>query len=775
MSAPESYGPFAAARRADILAAFDVHLNAEDRLYESPERLALTRAEFAAALVGARLPGEARMLLELALPDLTSTRPATAHARLLLATVELLTGDVRRAEDTAATALTEFRRLGRTTWEPRARDVLLRARLAQRAENGLDEGLPQRRPTPAGEDGLGGAVSTGLPPETGETGPDDALRRERPCALPNNGVAPEQQGQAEEIKLNEVSRPEPAETGLRDGLTPGWHAQAGKTGLDDGLLGECADGADGLEAAGWRSEADELRLFAVSALVRRCGRGLGGLVVAQRMLDQVRDGSGCVATRFHAEALRRWAGGDLGEALELAQFGFAESLREMSRLASHTSAGSVSGAPGSMPLPMSRRRDTEADGNVPPWGDLPRTSDDISKRYGRAMDPPGLPLRTPPIPEPGPAIRMSRNFGTSALGAVPHVKQLADERWRVSRVAEEIATLGLELAIRQESADKVLLWSERWRALVSGAEPVAGRPEVLVELVRDQDALHAVVAHGGRVSLHGLGSLSAVTEAMVRIRYNLRRRNLRDTRPEGEEGLSPGLLRELSSLDEALIRPLGLPPGAVSVVPTVALHSLPWSLLPSLRGRAVSVAPSAALAVARRASGGPVVALAGPDLAHAEEEVAAVVGVHERGERVPATRGALLEALGRARIVHIAAHGIFSGRRPMMSSILLDDGPLLVHEFFRLTRVPPLVVLSSCDAGMASAPADGAAFGLAGAFLDRGASTVIAGIVPVRDDEAARLMVEFHRLLAQGESPAQALAAAATATDVPGFACFGTG
>ncbi|WP_157521733.1 CHAT domain-containing protein [Herbidospora cretacea] len=335
--------------------------------------------------------------------------------------------------------------------------------------------------------------------------------------------------------------------------------------------------------------------------------------------------------------------------------------------------------------------------------------------------------------------------------------------------------LGLELAVGSGSAEEVLLWSERWRALVSGAEPVAARPEVLVELVRGQDALHAVVAHGDRVSLHGLGSLSWVTEAMVRIRYNLRRRNLRDTRPEGEEGLSPGLLRELTTLDDVLIRPLDLPRRAVSVVPTAALHSLPWSLLPSLCGRPVSVAPSAAMAVVDREIDGPVIALAGPDLAHAEDEVAAVVCVHEKGERVPATRDALLEALGRAGVVHIAAHGIFSGRRPMMSSILLDDGPLLVHEFFRLARVPPLVVLSACDAGMASAPADGAAFGLAGAFLDRGARAVVAGIVPVRDDEAARLMAEFHRLLALGQGPAAALAGAAVATSVPGFACFGTG
>ncbi len=172
--------------------------------------------------------------------------------------------------------------------------------------------------------------------------------------------------------------------------------------------------------------------------------------------------------------------------------------------------------------------------------------------------------------------------------------------------------LGLELAIGSRSAEEVLLWSERWRALVSGAEPVAERPEVLVELVRDQDTLYAVVAHGDRLSLHDLGSLSSVTEAMVRIRYNLRRRNLRDTRPDGEEGLSPGLSRELAALDEVLIRPLDLPPEAVSVVPTAALHSLPWSLLPSLRGRAVSVAPSAAMAVANREMDGPVVALAGP-------------------------------------------------------------------------------------------------------------------------------------------------------------------
>ncbi|WP_066374371.1 CHAT domain-containing protein [Herbidospora mongoliensis] len=721
MSAPEPYGPFAAARRADILAAFDVHLAAEDSLYESPDRLAVTRAAFASALVGARLPGEARMLLELALPDLTWARPGTptAAARLLLATVELLTGDVRRAEDTASTALGEFRLLGQVAWEQRALDVKLRARLTQAVE----------------------------------------------------------------------------------------------TGLDEGLLAECTAGADGLEAAGRHSEADELRLFVVSTVVRQNGRGTtdsSGVpgpmtnpipdrgthtiqghmanailksVVANttsstpldlskvhRILDQVQGGSGCASSRLHAEALRRWASGDLTEALEVAQQGFSESLQDMSRLASAESEPEVrqqaEASAGHLVA------DTVPDAEHPPT--IPLCE---GQRLPRPLGMTGSSVATDTVP--GWEGFTGRPFPTSASGGdvrdASTAKPLSDERWRVSRVAEEIAVLGLELAIGMGRAEKVLLWSERWRALVSGTEPVAERPEVLVQLVHDQDALHAVVAHHDRVSLHGLGSLSSITEAMVRIRYNLRRRNLRDTRPEGEEGLSPGLLRELAALDDVLIRPLELPTGAVSVVPTAALHSLPWSLLPSLRGQPVSVAPSAAMAVAGREVDGPVVALAGPDLAHADDEVAAVVGVHEKGEQVPATRDALLEALGRAGIVHIAAHGIFSGRRPMMSSILLDDGPLLVHEFFRLARVPPLVVLSACDAGMASAPADGAAFGLAGAFLDRGARTVVAGIVPVRDDEAARLMVEFHRLLARGQSPAQALARAAVATDVPGFACFGTG
>jgi hypothetical protein len=51
---------------------------------------------------------------------------------------------------------------------------------------------------------------------------------------------------------------------------------------------------------------------------------------------------------------------------------------------------------------------------------------------------------------------------------------------------------------------------------------------------------------------------------------------------------------------------------------------------------------------------------------------------------------------------------------------------------------------------------------------------VIAGLVPVRDDEALTLMTLFHALLVLGHTPAEALAMAGEKTGVSGFTCFGS-
>ncbi|GAB3902704.1 hypothetical protein GCM10027612_68230 [Microbispora bryophytorum subsp. camponoti] len=125
--------PFVAARRGDIAAAFSRYRAAEAALFGYPERLAVMRTDFAEVLVAARLPGEARTLLEQAVPELVAAgaQAALPGARLLLAQAALLAGDAPLAETTARTALAELDAQGRAAWLPLAREVVLRARLAE--------------------------------------------------------------------------------------------------------------------------------------------------------------------------------------------------------------------------------------------------------------------------------------------------------------------------------------------------------------------------------------------------------------------------------------------------------------------------------------------------------------------------------------------------------------------------------------------------------------------------------------------------------------------
>ncbi|MEU0567787.1 hypothetical protein ABZ297_20685, partial [Nonomuraea sp. NPDC005983] len=124
--------PFLAVRRGDIAGAFAHYRAAEDTLFGFPERLATMRADFAGALLAAHLPGEARALLSLAVPDLETSdaHVALAEARLKLAQVELLTGDARRALAVAERAARELAAQDRDAWLPLAREVVLRSRLA---------------------------------------------------------------------------------------------------------------------------------------------------------------------------------------------------------------------------------------------------------------------------------------------------------------------------------------------------------------------------------------------------------------------------------------------------------------------------------------------------------------------------------------------------------------------------------------------------------------------------------------------------------------------
>ena len=243
------------------------------------------------------------------------------------------------------------------------------------------------------------------------------------------------------------------------------------------------------------------------------------------------------------------------------------------------------------------------------------------------------------------------------------------------------------------------------------------------------------------------------------------------------------LMRDLRTLDHLLLTPLNLPDASLVLVPPGRLAALPWSDLPTLKGRPLTIAPSAAAwlgAHARfRNKSGAVVTVAGPGLGRADQEITGVAQHWPGCEMLTgaqATGEAFLHAINGAQLVHVAAHGRHERESPLFSSIRLVDGPVVGYDLDRVAQSPQQVVLSACDLGQATVRPGDEALGLTRALLHSGTSTIISGVAKVSDEKTADLMVDYHRRLASGAAPAYALAdaLAATAEPIP-FACFGAG
>ncbi len=288
-------------------------------------------------------------------------------------------------------------------------------------------------------------------------------------------------------------------------------------------------------------------------------------------------------------------------------------------------------------------------------------------------------------------------------------------------------------------------------------------PSTLIELVTVDGVLHAVVVAGRRVRLHTLGP---VPEREVEMTRFVLRRLARGRVQPGDEAVFKhrGAKLEDSLLGDAVA---GLGDGPVVIVPPGRLRAVPWTLMPSLRDRAVTVAPSAATWLRARRMTPPsprrTALVVGPGLATQGGEVAPL------RERYPgavmlgrgsATAERVLGALDGAWLAHIAAHGSFRADNPMFSSILLDDGPLTVHDFERLGRAPHWLVLAGCDSGVAAPVGADELLGLVSSLVPLGAAGIVASILPVNDRAVVPLMLALHDALRRGAPLAEALLAA---------------
>jgi tetratricopeptide (TPR) repeat protein len=405
-----------------------------------------------------------------------------------------------------------------------------------------------------------------------------------------------------------------------------------------------------------------------------------------------------------------------------------------------------------------------------------------------------------------------------------------------------LAKLGLELALEDRSAEVVFEWSERARALASkvttlrpppdpqlaadltalrlldpketakarelrerirsqswyAAEGSIGEPVTLdalqARLAKDDAALiahivldeqvTALVVTGDRASVVPLDGATRVRDQLDRIAADL---DFAAHNPGGPFGdtLRASLGEDLAAVADELVTPLLELIGDRRVVltPSALLAGTPWTLLPGLTGRPLTVPTSATrwleLVEKRRPRPKRIALVAGPRVERAAEEVGRAAAEWKSADVLhgdDANAAKVGEVAARVDVLHLAGHGVHSGDHPLFSAVELADGPWFGHDIDLLSQTPSVVVLSACELGQVSVLRGEETVGMTAAWLHAGARTVLSSPALVADEVACEALAHWHRLVAAGAAPADALAEVIEASDgVVPFLCFGAG
>ncbi len=305
-------------------------------------------------------------------------------------------------------------------------------------------------------------------------------------------------------------------------------------------------------------------------------------------------------------------------------------------------------------------------------------------------------------------------------------------------------------------------------AFDAGALLAALGPARLLELVVVGGDLHVLVCGDGRIRRMTAGAAADAAWEVDFARFGLNRLARGGlTEPPGQ---ALAALAEGGARLEALLGPArdALGDGPLVVVPPGRLNAVPWALLPSLAGRAITVAPSARAWLRARAArpfGSRVVLVSGPGLGAARTEVEALAAEYGGATVLgggTASTARVLAAIDGAGLAHIAAHGLFRADSPMFSALRMDDGPMTVHDLGGLRRAPFRLILPSCESGLLAPAGADELLGLASALLPLGTAGIVAAVAQVNDAAAAPLMLAVHcRLRAPGAASGPGMLAAA--------------
>ncbi|CCH34453.1 CHAT domain-containing protein [Actinosynnema sp. NPDC047251] len=372
---------------------------------------------------------------------------------------------------------------------------------------------------------------------------------------------------------------------------------------------------------------------------------------------------------------------------------------------------------------------------------------------------------------------------------ITEVRQLSRALLRARLDGLPTAALEERLATSQRDAMR-LGWSESpWGKPrpVATADDIVPRlgDRAMVSFAASGDSLVAVVLAGGRIRMKRLGSVDEATECARRLHADLNALAPDHLPPPLMQVISASARREAEKLDCLLLRPLADMIGtrALVVVPTGALHVVPWGVLPTCAGRPTVAVPSATSWLfttrADRAGATGVLLVRGPGLQAAQGEIDRLAGYHRDAKLLgvaDARVSSVLDALDGVELAHIAAHGEHEPENALFSKLELVDGALFAHEVGRVRRPPHQVVLAACELALNRVRPGDEPLGFAGALLAGGARTVIAASSRVGDKQSAEAMADFHHNLAAGASPAVALADAIAIDPLRRpFVCLGSG
>jgi tetratricopeptide (TPR) repeat protein len=325
------------------------------------------------------------------------------------------------------------------------------------------------------------------------------------------------------------------------------------------------------------------------------------------------------------------------------------------------------------------------------------------------------------------------------------------------RVAQE-SQGGAAAARTLRAAERNVL--ERSRRL--GSDTAAGVLDVaaltssleertLVSLTAHRGKLIAATVTDGQWSLTTTATVADVTAEVDYLRSAVRRL-FATASPLAADRVNAAAQR----LQALILDPLPIDPSRVEVViPGGCARSIPWGLLPALRDVPFSVAPSVwAWKTSREASPprNTFGAIVGPRLQWGDDEVSRL-DIRDIRTGRHATAQAARDLFATADVVHVAAHGTHRADRPLFSGFALHDGPLTLFDLERMSKLPAILVLSSCETASATS-ADHALVGLAPSVVGRGVSSLIAPVDVIPDKDSVDLMVDLHAMLKAGISTA---------------------